>query len=373
MESGPATAPPYVAGPIELTPFRALSLTPHRVADPASARAFARPYRGVPQRLDAWLRRRQATRDEQAALYLHEYSDSGLTVRGFVGCIKLATLADDGGSRRIYPHEGVHPRQVEELARRMGEMRLNPAPILLVHRGPREIRELSSRLRATPPMREYVDHAGQEHRIWPVADPDELSVIAAALADSHLLLADGHHRFAAYLALYRTAPSPESSRGLAMIVDQVETPLFLGAIHRVLHGIRMDELELAAAAVGAEVTSIDEQEALAALAPDTVVLSDGAQWATARLTVPAGTAVVQLFDGLVVPGLGRAPAKVGFAHSATQAMEQVLPGRITAALLPAVDFDVVLSVVRGGGLLPEKATSFQPKPSLGSFIRLLDE
>jgi len=42
-------------------------------------------------------------------------------------------------------------------------------------------------------------------------------------------------------------------------------------------------------------------------------------------------------------------------------------------LLPAVDLDVVTDVVRAGGLLPEKATSFQPKPSLGSFIRLLDE
>jgi hypothetical protein len=29
--------------------------------------------------------------------------------------------------------------------------------------------------------------------------------------------------------------------------------------------------------------------------------------------------------------------------------------------------------VTTGALLPEKATSFQPKPSLGSFIRLLDE
>jgi len=51
----------------------------------------------------------------------------------------------------------------------------------------------------------------------------------------------------------------------------------------------------------------------------------------------------------------------------------VKPGRITAALLPAVELDLVVDVVRAGGLLPEKATSFQPKPSLGSFIRLLDE
>ena len=41
--------------------------------------------------------------------------------------------------------------------------------------------------------------------------------------------------------------------------------------------------------------------------------------------------------------------------------------------MPAPDLDQVQRVVISGGLLPEKATSFQPKPSLGSFIRLLDE
>ena len=54
MESGRPTVPPYVAGPLQLSPFRALSLAPRRVGDPASARAFARPYRGVPQRLETW-------------------------------------------------------------------------------------------------------------------------------------------------------------------------------------------------------------------------------------------------------------------------------------------------------------------------------
>ena len=57
----------------------------------------------------------------------------------------------------------------------------------------------------------------------------------------------------------------------------------------------------------------------------------------------------------------------------TQALEQVRPGKVTAALLPAVDLDLIFDVVGAGGLLPQKATSFQPKPSLGSFSRPLDE
>jgi uncharacterized protein (DUF1015 family) len=373
MESGLSTVPPYVAGPLTLTPFRALSLAPRRVGDPASARAFARPYRGVPQRLENWRKRGLATRDPRPALYLHEYSDSGLTVRGLVGCLDLSHRPTTPADRRVFPHEGIHPRQVTELASRMTTMRLHPAPILLVHRGPETIRDVSRKVRTEEPDRAYVDHAGQQHRIWTITDPDQLHAIDHGLADARLLVADGHHRYAAYVALQSTDGTGAQRTGLAMVVDQDETPLFLGAIHRVLHGARLTDLLRAAEVGGAEVTSIDEARAVAALAPDTLVLTDGAGWATVGLEVPAGSAMVQLVDAVLIEHLARRPSRVTFAHSVGQALEQVRPGRTTAVLLPAVDLDLVVGVAQAGGLLPEKATSFQPKPSLGSFIRLLDE
>ena len=373
MESGPPTAPPYVAGPLQLTPFRALSLAPRRVGDPASARAFARPYRGVPQRLAGWERRGLASRDAQPALYLHEYSDSGLTVRGLVGCLDVSHHASSLEDCQIFPHEGVHPQQVDELASRMNEMRLNPAPILLVHRGPAEIRELSLRVRSTVPGRQYVDHAGQQHRVWSITDREQQEAAEAALAHARLLVADGHHRYAAYVALDAAHPTPAHRRGLAMVIDHEDTPLFLGAIHRILHGSRLRDLVSAAQAAGALVGYIDQADAVTELGPDTLVLTDGARWATVRLEVPHGSAAVQLVDDVLLAAQERPPHKVAFAHSLAQAMDQVRPGQVTAVLLPAVDLDVVLDVVRTGGLLPEKATSFQPKPSLGSFIRLLDE
>jgi len=49
----------------------------------------------------------------------------------------------------------------------------DPAPILLVHRGPAVIREVSRSVRAGTPDRDYVDHAGQQHRVWAIRDPDQ--------------------------------------------------------------------------------------------------------------------------------------------------------------------------------------------------------
>jgi hypothetical protein len=124
---------------------------------------------------------------------------------------------------------------------------------------------------------------------------------------------------------------------------------------------------------GARVRTIEAAEAVAALAPDTIVITDGEVWATAQLAVPDGSAMVQVVDGTLLPGLARRPSRVSFAHSVSQALDEARPGRVTAVLLPAVDLDLVMALVRESSRLPEKATSFQPKPSLGSFIRLLDE
>jgi uncharacterized protein (DUF1015 family) len=373
MEPGRHTVPPYVAGPLQLMPFRAYSLAPRHAGDPASARAFARPYRAVPQRLEAWRKRGLASRDDTPAIYLHEYSESGLTVRGLVGCLDLSHPATSLDECQVFPHEGVQPKQVTELAARMSTMGINPAPILLVHRGSASVREVSRKVRTGTPEREYVDHAGQQHRIWAITDSDQLEAIQAGLAEARLLVADGHHRYAAYVALHAREPTEAHRTGLAMVIDQDETPLFLGAIHRLLHGVKFADLLRAAADAGSDVRTIDEGEAVAALAPDTLVLTDGQRWATVGCDLPIGKAMVQLLDDLLLAGLPRPPTRLGFAHSVGQALEQVKPGRVTAALLPAVDLDLVLDVVRTGGLLPEKATSFQPKPSLGSFIRLLDE
>ena len=102
------------------------------------------------------------------------------------------------------------------------------------------------------------------------------------------------------------------------------------------------------------------------------MLTDGQAWATVRLDVPAGMRSSSSSTPCCSQA-ARRPSKVGYRPLARPALAEVKPGRVTAALLPAVELDLVVDVVRAGGLLPEKATSFQPKPSLGSFIRLLDE
>src|SRR6187397_219444 len=132
----PVVSPPYVAGPLRLAAFHAEWLAPHRVNDPASARMIARSHRDAAARLSRWEAAGQLSRDPEPALFVHEYTGDGVTVRGLVGALDLSHRAASVEEQVVLPHEGVHPVQVDDLAERMIRMQLNPAPILLVHHGP---------------------------------------------------------------------------------------------------------------------------------------------------------------------------------------------------------------------------------------------
>ena len=267
------------ARPAVLHPFRGLRLVPSKVADPSAARALSRPYRDVAQRLARWQSEGLMDLDAIPSIYLHEYAAHGITVRGLVGALDLSTRASSFEESAVLPHEDIHDAQAGDLASRMLEMCLDPAPILLVHRGPAEIRAMIHTTVERAPDHDFQDGAGQEHRIWRITAPRDLEVITRGLARSTLLIADGHHRYAAYLALQQDG-HPGWDRGLAMVVDQADTPLFLGAIHRVVHGTSLARLA-DAARVGGQVTpGSDRMSALARLGPGTCVATDGTTWLT---------------------------------------------------------------------------------------------
>ena len=368
MDVGVVVTPPRVARPLRLLPFRGLSLAATRIGDPASARAFARPYRDVTARFQRLERRGQVTHDDAPAVYLHEYTAGGITVRGLVGALDISRPAATWDDVAVLPHEGIHPAQADELADRMAQMELNPAPILLVHRGPAEGRDLLQRVQKRTPYLDFTDRGRQQHRVWAIRDPAELATLEAALAPSRALIADGHHRFAAYHRLRQQHPGAATDLGLAMLVDQDDTPLFLGAIHRVLSGVTLDALRATGRATYEETSA---EAAVAALRPDVLAATDGRRWATLSLDLAADRAAVEELHEELIPALRRAPSVIGYHHTVEDALAAVRRRAGVAVLMPAPDFSLVLRIASADRVLPEKATSFQPKPSVGVLIRSL--
>ncbi|WP_134768767.1 DUF1015 family protein [Nocardioides sp. 1609] len=368
MESA-AVTPPFVARPLRLAPFRALRLVPSRIGDPAASRLFARPYRDLASRLQTWEARGMITHDPGPALYVHEYTVDGITVRGLVGAIDVSSRAVRLEDRAILPHEGIYPAQADDLADRMEQMRVNPGPILLVQDSPAALRALLAQVRRAGPDHEITDRSGQFHRIWAITDPSVIAEVAELIAPTTALIADGHHRYAAYLRLQQRDLGTAADRGLAMIVDQTDTPLFLGAIHRVLAGSSVHDVEAAARTLGIRTTLRSHEEAVALLGPRTLVVTDTETWLTVHLELEGDRVEAEVLHDQLVPSLGHGPSRVTFHHTAQEALAQVEPDHGTAVLMPAPSVAQVQRVVASGRLFPEKATSFQPKPAFGAFIR----
>lgn len=371
MDAGSLVPPPHVARPLRLLPFRGLSLAPGRIGAASSVRAFTRPYKEVSERLRRWELKGQLTRDEVEGLYLHEYTTGGMTVRGLVGALDIGRRAAGREDVAVLPHEGIHPAQADELAARMTEMQVNPAPILLVYRGSTAARSLLDRVQGRAPLRAFTDRGNQQHRVWSITEADEIDLVEAELAPATALIADGHHRYAAYLRMQRDDPRPATDAGLAMLVDQEDTPLYLGPIHRVLGGTDLAGLRRAAAAVGAEWSDADARPAVAALAADRLVVTDGTDWATIRLDLPPDRVAVEVLHELLVPALEHRPTRTTYHHAVDDALQDLAKRHGVAVLMPAPEFGQVLATCAADRLLPEKATSFQPKPHLGVLIRSL--
>lgn len=361
--------PASPARPVELKPFRGVRLSPQKVANPATARAFARPYRDVASRLSRWQEEGLVELDLTPALYLHEYALHGLTIRGLVGGLELSTRATTQDERTVFAHEAIHPEQADELAQRMHEMGINPAPILMVHRGPQAVRDVQAEVMSLAPEHEYTDRSGQEHRIWRITEDRHLAAISDALADSRLMIADGHHRYAAYLRLQELHPGTPWDRGLTMVVDQDDTPLFLGAIHRTFTDLSLSTFEEAARAAGAEVRHESDTVALRLLGPDHLVVTDGSEWLVVRVDNPQHTSAVEYLHDVLLPQTSH--SAVLHHHGVDEAITAASPTGISV-LLPAPDYAVLDRTLNDGRLLPEKATSFQPKPNLGVLMRSVD-
>lgn len=346
---------------LRLHPFRAMRLTESFVGAPVAQRAFARPYRAVPARLLDWRRRRHLRVDRSPALYVHEYSSAGVSVRGVVAALDLPVPEGT-----VLPHEDVNPQQVRQLANRMHAMLLNPAPILLLSAGSQAVRQELDAVMADEPTWSFTDRGDQLQRVWRVTDPQRQETLAAGLATSRMVVADGHHRWDAALELQGREPGSGWDRTLVMVIDQADAGLQLCAIHRTVPGLTLATIERAAKERGDRYTEHpNQQEALAQL-DDAMVLHDGLHWASLRPADADPPLVCVLHDELL-PVWGAEKQQLGYHHTATEAIVEAGDG--VAVLLPAPRFDEVERSAAAGRLLPPKATSFQPKPHVGVVMR----
>ena len=216
MDPAAVVAPRTWREPLGCSRSAAVMLAPRRVGDPASARALARPYRDVAARLTqlaasaGQLRRDDGRRSTSTSTPPPASPSAASSVR----CDISAPRRTAPRTARSSPTRAIHPEQAGELADRMAEMDLNPAPILLVHHGaaraPRP-RARGARGRAGPALLSTAPGSGSG--IWADPGPELPRRASTPAPTARALIADGHHRYAAYLRLQEEHPAAPTDAG----------------------------------------------------------------------------------------------------------------------------------------------------------------
>jgi uncharacterized protein (DUF1015 family) len=417
------TSPPYdVIGPGVVA--RLLAAEPHNIVrlilpgagSPQPPRGPAASALAAAQLRD-WLGSGVLRPDPSPALYVYEQSlpdgdgwapDGGapdgwaVVQRGLVGALRLVPP----GSPAVLPHEDVMPGPVEGRRELMATTRANLEPIFLLYdgsagpaAGTATATALVDRVAETrAPLLTAVTDDGTRHQLWALTDPAEHAVVAADLATRTALIADGHHRYAAYLRLQdqeRGAGRGDGpwDYGLAFLVDSAAYPPRIGAIHRVIPGLtpgRAAEMAKGAMRVerldgglGRAVTALaeagrhgpaflltdgSEQYLLAGPAPDRVAEAMPAGHSARWQRLPASVLRELLIQS--VWGLADAEPDVLVIHGEPGAAVQAArDAGGTAVICNPESAADVRAVAENGERMPRKSTSFGPKPRTGLVLR----
>jgi uncharacterized protein (DUF1015 family) len=406
------TSPPYdvISGSI-LEHLRAAD--PHNVVRLILPAGEGNADQAAASLLREWLAEGVLVPDRVPALYLYEQADasSSWLQRGVIGLVRLGSPASAG----ILPHEGVMPGLVADRRELMAATQANLEPIFLVYDGEHaEVPANGSVAAGTrsaaaviggvaaqrAPLMRIVTEDGVTHRLWQISDAAEQAAITGDLAGRRALIADGHHRYAAYLELQAEmrgsgrGPGPWDY-GLAFLVDSDAYPPRVGAIHRVLPGLPPDraaELAKAAFAVHDLPPGLDLAGAMSRLAAagreGTAFLLAGdsgyrllsqADPVQVAASMPAGrSAPWQSLDASVLQqlllgrlwGIADSESDVLIYHDAAEAVRAVSAGTGgTAVISNPISFEAVIQIAADGERVPRKSTSFGPKPRTGLVLR----
>jgi uncharacterized protein (DUF1015 family) len=199
------TSPPYdvIAHDIE---DQLIAADPHNVVRLILPRSAAgRPeeiYHDAARTLREWQDQHILVPDKVPGLYVYEQAGDrhGILQRGLIGALRLVSI--DAGI--VLPHEDVAPGPVAGRRHLMEATQANLEPIFLLYDGSQPgaaTRLVEAVATGREPLLEALTPDGVRHRLWTVTDPAEIAAVTADLAPRQALIADGHHRYAAYLQL----------------------------------------------------------------------------------------------------------------------------------------------------------------------------
>ncbi len=361
-------------------------------------------------------------RQDSPSLYLYQqrFTSQGTSYR------RLALLArvrlEPWSHGVVLPHERTLSRPKDDRLHLLDACAANFSPIMALYEDPnRELQKVLAKKVRTRPLANFIDDAGEEHRLWRVAPGDIAEKVADFFRDRQLYIADGHHRYetcltyrdqkTAFYASYKETRPEDAINFTLMALCALDDPgLLVLPTHRIVRGVdpgRAAELPLALSAyfdvetlpptlpVGELVSTLagtsPETTAAILIRPQDILLlrlrpegreamerlenqEDGAGAWWRRLDVTVLHELI-LGRGLgITPQMIQAGGHVSYtreAEAAVAAVRQPDQASTLALLLRPTPPGAIRDVARAGDRMPQKSTYFYPKLITGLVINPL--
>ncbi|HUY53799.1 MAG TPA: DUF1015 domain-containing protein [Candidatus Nanopelagicaceae bacterium] len=352
---------------------------------PGDAADGADRYTRARDHLRTWLDQGFLTRDPEPSLYLHRHSfqlpgDHGRQAR--LGC--FASVEPVAHERReVLRHELTMSGPREDRLRLLQATRTQTSPVFLLYEDCPEVSAtMQEQVRLAAPVGDAVtdgDFGPERHELWRVTDPAALASICGALSNTHLFIADGHHRYETALRLHLPGV-------LALLAPLRDPGNVILPTHRLLPKSRLsaDELATNLSGVGWDVAVVpawpDIPSRLAELRPTHHafgILDSGSQFvvgrrrqAEARSGAAAGLDVAVLDREIMEAQLGVVPkdSELGLLRYIRDPEEVAAQAQARAALgflLSPTSVEEMAEVALAGEAMPQKSTYFFPKVPAG--------
>lgn len=369
-------------------------------------------YRRAREHLDLWLNEQVFVRDLEPAIYpyhqTYRVGEATITRKGFIALGELTDYTE----RIVRPHERTHATPKEDRLRLLEATGGDFGLVFMLLSDPSgDLLRAASPPDGTPPIAAARDLKGEIHRLWRITDPETIARVQAFMADTSVIIADGHHRYETALAYRRARPGADFKLMAFFSLEAPGCTVFPN--HRLVHDVPAFALEglLEQAGQWFEVTrlpAVDRPEAdggmlverlasahavgriaigvvagktpgsaLLALRPNAV---DRIAWSPGKPVAWRRLGVSVLHEGLLRPLLGItdeelvAKARVDYTASAADAVRLTRAGRYQAAfLLHPTTADQLREIVEAGELLPQKSTHFYPKLLTGLVFARMGE
>ena len=197
--------------------------------------------------LNKWISEETLIQDDSDSFYVYgqdfEVHGKKLFRFGFIGLIELQEFAksapSEGGFAGVLQHEETFPKDIIDRLSLCRETMANFGQIFVIypdHKG--SVDAILEKAMKEDPAMDMTDYEDVRHRIWRIANEEDIKEITHLMSNKYVIIADGHHRYKTALQLSKENPDLDTAKYRMLTFVNISNPgLVVLPTHRLVQNL----------------------------------------------------------------------------------------------------------------------------------------